>query len=112
MANNLNKFVCLSLPQEYGNSEPFVATAIDLINGQEIDPINDNCNFCQHANLPSELILQKGAHVMYLDNTLFERRLCNRSIGIVTNLEDEDTVTVIFPTSQQIIIATIKKVTN
>ncbi|CAG8724803.1 10814_t:CDS:1, partial [Gigaspora rosea] len=31
MADNLNKLACLSLPQEYDNSEPFVATAIDLI---------------------------------------------------------------------------------
>ena len=89
MADNLNKLACLSLPQEYDNSEPFVATAIDLIDSQEIDPKNNNRTFRQHTNLPAELILQKGARVMYLDNTLFEHGICNGSIGVVTNLEDE-----------------------
>ncbi|CAG8821135.1 29009_t:CDS:1, partial [Gigaspora margarita] len=42
MADNLNKLACLSLSQEYENSEPLVATAIDFINSQEIDPINNN----------------------------------------------------------------------
>ncbi|CAG8809429.1 26115_t:CDS:2, partial [Gigaspora margarita] len=42
IADNLNKLACLSLPQEYNNSELFVTTAIDFINSQEIDPINNN----------------------------------------------------------------------
>ncbi|CAG8795971.1 35993_t:CDS:1, partial [Gigaspora margarita] len=42
MTDNLNKLACLSLPQENENSEPFVATAIDFIDSQEIDSINNN----------------------------------------------------------------------
>ncbi|CAG8498959.1 25475_t:CDS:1, partial [Gigaspora rosea] len=42
MADNLNKLAYLSLPQKYNNLEPFVATAIDLIDSQEIDSINNN----------------------------------------------------------------------
>ncbi|CAG8647059.1 306_t:CDS:2 [Gigaspora margarita] len=52
MADNLNKLACLSLPQKYNNSEPFVTTAIDLIDSQEIDPINNNHTFRQPTNLP------------------------------------------------------------
>ncbi|KAF0526551.1 putative replicase/helicase/endonuclease [Gigaspora margarita] len=52
MANNLNKLVCLSLSQEYENSEPFIATAIDLIDSQEIDPINNNSNWAKIGQNP------------------------------------------------------------
>ncbi|CAG8774924.1 3224_t:CDS:1, partial [Gigaspora rosea] len=42
IADNLNKLACLSLLQEYDNLELFVATAIDLIDSQEINTINNN----------------------------------------------------------------------
>ncbi|CAG8517806.1 13382_t:CDS:2, partial [Dentiscutata heterogama] len=52
------------------------------------------------------LILQKGARVMYLDNALFEHGLYNGSIGIIIDLIDDDTISVMFPAPLRMIKAT------
>ncbi|CAG8552346.1 2995_t:CDS:1, partial [Cetraspora pellucida] len=49
---------------------------------------------------------------MYLDNHLIEHSLCNRSIGIITDIIDENTIKATFPTPQTIVTATIKKTTK
>jgi len=49
---------------------------------------------------------------MYLDNALFENGLYNGFIGIVIKLIDNDTINVIFPTSQRMITANVKKITK
>ncbi|CAG8498007.1 16250_t:CDS:1, partial [Cetraspora pellucida] len=63
-------------------------------------------------NLPAILILRKGSHVMYLDNTLFDHGLCNGTVDIIIELIDENTVNVIFPTSQSVITAMIRRTTK
>ncbi|CAG8604044.1 1547_t:CDS:2, partial [Cetraspora pellucida] len=74
------------------NPDPVISTAVDRINGQEYNPLDNNRNFRQHVNLSAKLILQKAACVMYLDNALIEYGLYNGSIGILTELIDENTV--------------------
>ncbi|CAG8642869.1 1211_t:CDS:1, partial [Cetraspora pellucida] len=70
------------------------------VNGKEWDPIENDRIFHHHTNLPATLILQKGSRVMYLENTLFDHGLCNGTIGVITELIDENTINVVFPTSQ------------
>ncbi|CAG8498766.1 16821_t:CDS:2, partial [Dentiscutata heterogama] len=84
----------------------------DNINNQEWDVVDNNHNFCQLTNLSATLILQKGAHVMYLDNDLFKHGLYNRSIGIIIELINEDTVNAIFLAPLRIITVSIKRITK
>ncbi|CAG8794230.1 13421_t:CDS:1, partial [Racocetra fulgida] len=92
MADEINKLACSSLPLGPEGLDPTVSIAIDHINGQEYDPYDNNHTFRNQTNLPSTLILQQGARVMYLDNLLFEHGLCNGSIGVVTDIIDENTI--------------------
>ncbi|CAG8741605.1 6285_t:CDS:2, partial [Dentiscutata heterogama] len=66
--------------------EPIISTAINCINGQEWDAVDNN-----------------RARVMYLDNDLFEHGLYNGSIEIIIELIDEDTVNAVFPAPLRII---------
>ncbi|CAG8810498.1 568_t:CDS:1, partial [Racocetra fulgida] len=63
MADNINKLACLTLPQEPEDPEPIISTAIDHIDNQEWDAVENDHNFRQHTNLPATLILQKGARI-------------------------------------------------
>ncbi|CAG8447118.1 15142_t:CDS:2 [Dentiscutata erythropus] len=45
MANNINKLACLTLPQDPENPEPIISIAIDHINNQECDAIDNDRNF-------------------------------------------------------------------
>ncbi|CAG8548498.1 12760_t:CDS:2 [Dentiscutata heterogama] len=92
---------------EPNDPDPIISTAVDYINGQEWDAVDNDRNIRQHTNLPATLILQKGARVMYLDNDLFENGLYNGSIGIVIELINEDTVNVVFPAPLRMITATM-----
>ncbi|CAG8562108.1 3845_t:CDS:1, partial [Dentiscutata heterogama] len=105
MADNINKLACLTLPREPENPEPIISIAVDHINDQELDAVDNDCNFRQLTNLPATLILQIGARVMYLDNDLFEHSLFNGSIGVITDLIDENTINVVFPTPLRMITA-------
>ncbi|CAG8827061.1 4560_t:CDS:1, partial [Dentiscutata erythropus] len=42
MADNINKLACLTLPREPDVPEPVISTAIDRINGQEWDAVDNN----------------------------------------------------------------------
>ncbi|CAG8669290.1 10254_t:CDS:1, partial [Scutellospora calospora] len=106
MADKINKLSCSSLPLGPEELDPTVLIAIDHINSQEYDLYDNNHIFHNQTNLPSTLILQQEAYVMYLNNLLFEHRLCNSSIGVVTDIIDENTIKVVFPILQTIITAT------
>ncbi|CAG8755830.1 14752_t:CDS:2, partial [Racocetra fulgida] len=75
---------CLSLPSNLEEFEPIISTAIDHINCEEYNSTENNCAF----------------------------RLYNSSIGIISNIIDENTIDVAFSTTQTIISATIKKTTK
>ncbi|CAG8722592.1 9173_t:CDS:1, partial [Dentiscutata heterogama] len=84
---------------------PIISIAVDHINDQELDAVDNDHNFCQITNLSVILILQIEARIMYLDNDLFEHSLFNLSIGIITDLIDENTINVVFLTPLRMITA-------
>ncbi|CAG8768811.1 11268_t:CDS:2, partial [Ambispora leptoticha] len=63
--------------------------------------LNENysiSNFKYSTNLPQSVHLQEGACVMFLNNKLFESKICNRTIGIITKIIDNQNIEVTFPT--------------
>jgi ATP-dependent exoDNAse (exonuclease V) alpha subunit len=48
---------------------------------------------------------------MFLTNKLFDKKLCNGSIGVVTKLIDNDNVEVVFPIDSEVNQVIVKKMT-
>ncbi len=53
--------------------------------------------FRSKTNLPDTVQLQPGARVMYLNNTLFERGICNGTVGIIQDVRTSRQVRIAFP---------------
>ena len=57
-----------------------------------------------NLNTPKEIHLQEGAHVIFLNNKIFNENICNGTVGVVTKLMDDENVEVTFPTFDNIVI--------
>jgi len=84
-ADRINRTICNLLP--VNEDKFFLSDAIDYINGQRYDPDDSQKLFKHRTNLPAHLRLQQGARVMYLKNDLMEKKVCNGTIGIVTDFD-------------------------
>lgn len=60
--------------------------AIDKINGEEWNTESSQSIFKKYTNLPTEVRLQPGARVMFLNNDMINDGICNGTIGIVTSI--------------------------
>ena len=49
------------------------------------------------TNLPERVYLQEGSRVMFLNNKLFNKNICNGTIGVVTKMINDESVEVTFP---------------
>jgi hypothetical protein len=76
--------------------EQLCSISIDFLEDERLDPSETQPMFKQRTNLPHRLVLCVGARVMFLDNPLFNRGLCNGTVGIVTNIIDPNTIRVAF----------------
>jgi ATP-dependent exoDNAse (exonuclease V) alpha subunit len=68
--------------------------------------------FCYYTNYLAEVVLKKGARVMFLNNSLFEKGLFNGSVGVILQIVDENIVKVAFPLKIGIAIVFVKKDTS
>ena len=69
-----------------------------------------NVNQFKHAtNLPKEVRLQEGAHVMFLNNKMFDENICNGTVEVITRLVDDENVEVTFPTFDSMIKIVVQK---
>ncbi|RHZ86694.1 hypothetical protein Glove_46g74 [Diversispora epigaea] len=67
-----------------------ISNSIDIINNNEIqDDENIQRWFKQKTNLPQKVQLQIGARVIFLNNSEYKHGICNRSIGIITDIDTE-----------------------
>lgn len=83
-ANRINRMICNMLPI---NGDKFLfSSATDFIDGHQYNPDDSQRLFKQKTNLPPHLRLQQGARVMYLKNDLIDQKICNGTIGIVTDI--------------------------
>jgi ATP-dependent DNA helicase PIF1 len=111
-ADSINNLICGFLPIfENISSGSLISVAVDYLNNVECEPKEYDKQFRHHTNLPSELTIREGARVMFLTNKLFNEKLCNGSIGVVTKLIDEDNIEVAFPIDSGINQVIVKKMT-
>ena len=68
-----------------------IAEAIDFQEGTRIETQFSQREFKSKTNLPTTIRLQQGARVMFLNNSLIEHGICNGTIGIITDLDDDQT---------------------
>jgi hypothetical protein len=111
-ANDINSFICNNLPFNDESSDIIVSKPRDVFNNQIFDNSDDKLHFKNYTNLPSSVTLQEGARVMYLNNRLFEHDICNRTIGVVTKIVDDDNVKVAFPTTNNIVKINVQRTTS
>ena len=70
--------------------------AIDTINDQITEQPNNKL-FKNKTNLPHSLRLQQGARVMYLNNNMVEKGICNGTVGVVADIDrTQDLVRIVF----------------
>ena len=64
-----------------------ISEAVDYINDIE-QPINlTQPDFKLKTNLLPLIRIQQGARVMYLNNSLIEKGICNGTVGIITDFD-------------------------
>ena len=64
-----------------------ISKAVDYINDIE-QPINlTQPDFKLKTNLSPSIRIQQGARVMYLNNSLIEKGICNGTVGIITDID-------------------------
>jgi ATP-dependent exoDNAse (exonuclease V) alpha subunit len=87
MAKQINQIICSSLPIE--NGKHLIPNAIDIINGEIQSTKHSSALMKQKTNLPLAVRLQVGARVMFLNNSQYKYKICNGTIGIVTDIDVE-----------------------
>src|ERR1044071_1428172 len=86
-ADRINNIICNMLL--VNEDKYLISMAIDFINGQQYNSNELQKLFKNKTNLPSHLRLQQGACVMYLKNNLIEQKICNRTVGVITDIKLE-----------------------
>jgi len=90
-ANQINHIINNALPVE--DDKYMICNAVDFINGVR-QPINiSQPDFKLRTNLPPSICIQQGTRVMYLNNTLIDKGICNGTVGIITDF-DKDTLSI------------------
>ncbi|CAG8490878.1 16859_t:CDS:2 [Acaulospora morrowiae] len=90
-ADQLNRTINNVLPVE--NDKFMICEALDYINSVQQPTEITQSDFKLKTNLPPLLHIQQGARVMFLNNSLIEKGICNGTIGIITDF-DKETLTV------------------
>jgi hypothetical protein len=112
-ANSINNLICGFLPNfDNISSGSLISIVIDYVNNVECEPKEYDKQFRHYTNLPAELTIREGARVMFLTNKLFNEKLCNGSIGVVTKLIDENHVEVAFPIDSGINQVIVEKIST
>ncbi|CAB5298187.1 unnamed protein product [Rhizophagus irregularis] len=112
MADRINEIAMSYLPIDESYDLSFTSFALDKLDNESWDIKKCNKHFRKYTNLPDTIQIQKGARVMFLNNTLYENGICNGSIGIVMEIQNEELIDVAFPTKTGISYITVKKTTD
>ena len=98
------------LPVE--NDKFWICDAIDTIDNQITEQSNSKL-FKNKTNLPHSLRLQQGARVMYLNNNMIEKGICNGTVGVIADINHtQDLVRIVFCINGGIIDLEISKYTS
>ena len=65
-----------------------ISDALDFLNGIKQTP--ETTVIVQiKTNLPLTVRIQQGSRVMFLNNSLIENGICNRTIGVITDFDKD-----------------------
>ena len=64
-----------------------ISQASDFVGSADWDPSLSNKMFKPKTNLLSNVRLQPGARVMYLNNSLIDQGICNGTVGVITDVD-------------------------
>src|SRR6266496_2968321 len=104
----INETIISQLPIDE-NDQLFVSVAEDRLNKQLWDTKKCNKHFRKYTNLPDTIYIQKGARVMFLNNTLYENGICHSSIGIIMKIHNEESIDVAFLTKTGLCYVTVNR---
>ncbi|RIA97548.1 hypothetical protein C1645_801748 [Glomus cerebriforme] len=87
MAKQINQMTCSLLPVE--NEKYLISNSIDIINGKVLNDKYTSALIKQKTNLPSTVYLQVGTRIMFLNNSQYKHKICNGTIGVITDIDIE-----------------------
>ncbi|CAG8758178.1 10317_t:CDS:1, partial [Acaulospora morrowiae] len=111
-ADIINEMLCSHLPFDDTQNDPIISIANDILDFEILDDNHTISQFKHQTNLPKSVHLQEGARVMFLNNKLFDDDICNGTIGIVTDIINNTSVEVTFPTFTSINKVIVQKETT
>jgi len=112
MADMINETIMNYLPTDESHYLSFTSFAEDKLNKQSWEIKKSNKHFRKYTNLPDTIQIQKGARVMFLNNTLYNNGVCNGSIGIIMKIHNKESIDVTFPTKNGLCYITVNKTTD
>ena len=112
MADTINETIMSYLPIDESHHLSFTSFAEDKLNRKSWEIKKSNKHFRRYTNLPDTIQIQKGARVMFLNNTLYDNGICNGSIGIIIKIHNEESIDVAFPTKNGLCYITVNKTTD
>jgi ATP-dependent exoDNAse (exonuclease V) alpha subunit len=105
-ADALNQVVLSSLQPE---NPIYISEAEDFENGERIDTSESSRVFKRGTNFPSTVTCVVGAKVMFLTNSMLaDKGISNGSIGIITEVLDNENVKAAFPTKDGIQVCLLR----
>lgn len=110
-AHQINRMICNMLPVP--NNKFLISRSIDFVNSAQWDPASSEQMFKSKTNLPSCVRLQPGARIMFLNNSLMDKGICNGTTGVITDIDlVEQSVRVAFSIRGSLIDIDIHKQTH
>src|SRR6266540_7572977 len=103
MVDIINEIIIDYLPTDESYYLSFTSFAKDKLNKTSWNTKKSNKHFRRYTNLLDAIQIQKEARVMFLNNTLYENRVCNNSIGIIIKIHNEESIDMAFLTKTGII---------
>jgi hypothetical protein len=111
MADILNETIMNYLPVDELD-DSFISIAEDRLNYELWNDKKSNKHFRKYTNFPDIIQIQRGARVMFLNNTLYSNGIYNGSIGIITKIHNEESIDVTFLTKTGLTVITVNKTTD
>jgi ATP-dependent DNA helicase PIF1 len=94
-ADAMNHTVLSGMPR----SKAITYNAVDFENGERLEGTEFSRTFKRGTNFPSKVVCNIGAKVMFLTNSMLaEKGISNGSIGVITDILDNNDVEAAFPT--------------
>ncbi len=112
IADMINETIINYLLIDESHYLSFTLFAEDKLNRKSWKIKKSNKHFKRYINLSNIIQNQKRAHVMFLNNTLYDNRICNSSISIIIKIHNEESIDVVFLIKNGFYYITINKITD